>query len=133
MKFTTRDIGWSILAVGLVLGWYLDRCATINAFDALIRNRHNFKWIGGGVPYWGHQVGRSPDDQIDFLDEVWTKTQAVKWNVESREGRWIAESAEFSGVIVYGDTEQEARERAEVMAELLFRNPGFTDGLFIKN
>jgi predicted RNase H-like HicB family nuclease len=42
------------------------------------------------------------------------------WNIETEredDGRWIAEIAAVPGVIVYGATEDEAKEKAYALAE----------------
>ena len=44
----------------------------------------------------------------------------MDWNIETEredDGRWIAEIAAVPGVIVYGATEDEAREKACALAE----------------
>jgi len=47
----------------------------------------------------------------------------MHWNVETEredDGRWIAEIAAVPGVIVYGATEDEAKEMACALAETVF-------------
>jgi predicted RNase H-like HicB family nuclease len=44
----------------------------------------------------------------------------MPWNIETEredDGRWIAEIAVVPGVIVYGATEDEAKERARALVE----------------
>lgn len=44
----------------------------------------------------------------------------MHWDVETErqdDGRWIAEIAAVPGVIVYGATEDEAKEKASALAE----------------
>jgi predicted RNase H-like HicB family nuclease len=44
----------------------------------------------------------------------------MHWNIETEreeDGRWIAEIAAVAGVIVYGATEDQAKEKARSLAE----------------
>jgi predicted RNase H-like HicB family nuclease len=46
----------------------------------------------------------------------------MHWDIETEredDGRWIAEIASVPGVIVYGATEDEAKEKARALAELV--------------
>jgi predicted RNase H-like HicB family nuclease len=49
----------------------------------------------------------------------------IHWNIESEcedDGRWIAEIGAVPGVIVYGTTENEAKEKARALAETWFHD-----------
>ncbi len=126
VKFSTRDLGWTLLTVGLTLGWYIDRCTTIEMFDGLIRQQFNFKHTGGYVPY-GRYVPMSPsDDRIRFELEaermVASKLASLQVDVQLADGRWIAQIPDVGGVMASGESRDQATKRVRMITALVLLN-----------
>ena len=122
-----------MLAIGLALGWYIDRYSIIYVFDEVIRTQYNFKWIGGGVPYHQLQSERSSwvEEEVEFDERRSKILKKLTFKVEQEsDGRWIAEAPPIPGVMAYGKSRAEAIDRVNELVGLVIESKKIDEDLF---